>query len=121
MMFERGGFTGEEGLACATFRIAETGDGQYVVKLIAARSDVILTSPPLHSEEWAERAIACVKDSAARPDRYERRKGGGGYYFVLKHLNGQVIGTSELYWSEHARNNGMLSVEHNAKLAALVR
>jgi uncharacterized protein YegP (UPF0339 family) len=38
----------------------------------------------------------------------------GEPYFVLKAANGKVIGTSEMYSSESAMNDGIKSVKKNA-------
>ncbi|MPM83056.1 hypothetical protein SDC9_130119 [bioreactor metagenome] len=38
----------------------------------------------------------------------------GKFYFNLKAVNGQVIGNSEIYESEAARENGIKSVKTNA-------
>jgi hypothetical protein len=34
-------------------------------------------------------------------------------YFVLKAKNGEIIGTSEMYSSEQARDHGILAVRYN--------
>jgi uncharacterized protein YegP (UPF0339 family) len=47
------------------------------------------------------------------------KKSKAGCHFVLKAGNGQVIGTSEVYNSEAACENGIKSVETNAPKAAL--
>ena len=42
------------------------------------------------------------------------------YYFNLKATNGQVIGSSEMYSSESARENGIESIKKNAPEAEVV-
>ena len=54
-------------------------------------------------------------------DRYERKESTNGKpMFNLKAGNGQVIGTSELYESVAARENGIESVKKNAPDAEVV-
>ena len=43
----------------------------------------------------------------------------GSPYFNLKSSNGQVIGTSEMYSSTSAMENGIVSVKNNAANATI--
>lgn len=59
--------------------------------------------------------IESVKKNAVEDARYERKEAKNGVpYFNLKATNGQVIGSSEIYSSESARENGIESVKKNA-------
>ena len=51
--------------------------------------------------------------------KFSVRISKSGRHFVLKAGNGQVIGTSEVYTSEAACENGIKSVQTNAVKAAL--
>lgn len=51
--------------------------------------------------------------------KFSVRISKSGRHFVLKAGNGQVIGTSEVYTSEAACENGIKSVQTNAAKAAL--
>ena len=65
-----------------------------------------------------EKGIASVKENAPKDERYERKTAkSGSPMFNLKAANGQVIGTSETYSSESARDNGIASVKTNAPAA----
>ena len=62
-----------------------------------------------------------MKKKAPEDGRYERKEAkNGAPYFNLKAGNGQVIGTSEMYSSEAARDNGIESVKKNAPEAEIV-
>ena len=64
--------------------------------------------------------INSVRSNAPHEDRYERRTSRRDEpYFVLKAQNGEVIGTSEMYSSSAARDDGIRSVMHNAPIATL--
>jgi len=70
---------------------------------------------------WPVRVINSVKKNAANDSRFERKDTKSGkFMFNLKATNGQVIGTSESYESEKARDNGIESVKKNAPDASVV-
>ena len=59
--------------------------------------------------------------TVSKDARYERKESTNGKpMFNLKATNGQVIGTSELYESIAARENGIESVKKNAPDAEIV-
>ena len=65
--------------------------------------------------------IESVKTNSVDEGRFERKVAkNGDPYFVLKARNGQVIGQSEMYSSEAARDNGIASVMKNAPEAEVV-
>ncbi|NDW02657.1 YegP family protein [Yangia sp. PrR002] len=68
-----------------------------------------------------ENGIGSVRRNAPLDERYERKATSSGKpMFNLKASNGQVIGTSEAYSSEPAREAGIASVKINAEGARLV-
>ena len=63
----------------------------------------------------AENEISSVKTNAPIDSRYDRKTATNGqFYFNLKAANGEVIGTSEMYTTSTARDNGIESVKQNA-------
>ena len=42
------------------------------------------------------------------------------YYFALKASNGEIIGSSEMYNSTHARENGISAVKRDAPNASIL-
>lgn len=61
-----------------------------------------------------------VKKNSQDDARFERLEAKNGKpYFNLKATNGQIIGTSEMYESVAARDNGIESVKKNAPDAAV--
>lgn len=98
--------------------------GKFVIKttatgikfdLKAGNGQVILTSEVYTTKAACENGIESVKKNAPDDARYERKVSTNGKpMFNLKAVNGQVIGTSELYESEAARENGIESVKKNA-------
>ena len=64
--------------------------------------------------------IESVRKNSANDARFERKTSKSGKpMFNLKAANGQVIGTSELYESNSACENGIKSVAKNAPDAKL--
>jgi len=102
------------------FVLSTTSDGQYIFNLRAGNGETILTSERYKGKDGALNGIASVKENAALDERYERRTASNGaHYFVLKAANHQEIGHSEMYSSEAAMQNGIVSVKKNALEAAL--
>lgn len=96
------------------FELKKTASGQFMFNLKAGNGQVILTSEMYESKASAENGIESVKKNAADDERYERKTASNGApYFNLKAGNGQIIGKSEMYSSEAARDNGIESVKTN--------
>ncbi len=65
--------------------------------------------------------IASVQKNAPDDSRYERKESKNGkFMFNLKAGNNQVIGTSEMYNTSAACENGIKSVMNNAPDAKIV-
>lgn len=104
--------------------------GKFVIKntatgikfdLKAGNGQVILTSEVYTTKAACQNGIESVKKNAPEDARYERKDSSSGKpMFNLKATNGQVIGTSELYESVAARDNGIESVKKNAPDAEVV-
>ncbi len=98
-----------------TFELKLGKNGQFMFNLKAANHEVILTSETYHEKTDAEDGIASVKIFAVADANYERKTASNGQpYFVLKAANEEIIGKSEMYSSDAARENGIASVKTNA-------
>ncbi|MFA5684582.1 MAG: YegP family protein [Lysobacteraceae bacterium] len=96
------------------FELGKSSDGQYRFVLKAGNAETILNSELYTTKAAAEKGIASVQANAAQDERYERKSASNGKpYFNLKAANHQVIGTSQMYSSEAARDNGIESVKTN--------
>lgn len=88
--------------------------GKYTFNLKSANHQVILTSEAYESHDAAAEGIASVQRNAADEARFERKVAKSGEnYFVLKAVNGQVVGKSEMYGSAAAMEKGIASVKAN--------
>ena len=98
-----------------TFVISTRKNGEYQFNLKAGNGEVILASEGYSTKAACENGIASVKTNASNDARYDRLTAKNGkFYFNLKAANGKVIGSSEMYNTEAARNNGIDSVKKNA-------
>lgn len=98
-----------------SFIIKKASDGQTYFNLKAGNGETILTSEMYKAKAGALGGIESVKKNAPDDARYERKVSTNGkHFFVLKAANHEVIGQSEMYSSEAARDNGIASVKSNA-------
>lgn len=104
------------------FEIKKRKDGEFQFNLVAPNQEIILTSEGYTSLAGCKNGIESVKKNAQDMDRFEllNAKSGSKVYFVLKAGNGQVIGVSQMYADEAARQNGVESVHRFAPTAAIV-
>lgn len=92
--------------------------GEYRFRLKAGNGQTILASEGYTQKSGAKNGIESVRINAPHDSRYERKQATNGQYmFNLKAANGQVIGTSELYTTSAARENGIESVKSNGPTA----
>ncbi len=100
------------------FQIYKGQDDQLYFRLRASNGEVILVSEGYVSESGCRNGIGSVKENAAKDERYQRNVAGDGqFYFVLVAANGEVIGNSEMYSSETARDQGIEAVKKTAPIA----
>lgn len=98
-----------------TFQIDKAKDGQFYFRLKAGNGETILMSEMYKAKASAHNGIESVKKNAPLAERFEKKTSSKGQpYFVLKAGNHEVIGTSEMYSSDSACDNGIQSVMKNA-------
>ena len=103
------------------FHLKKSSDGQFRFVLKAGNGETILTSELYKQKASAINGIESVKMNAPLDERYERKVDKAGHpRFNLKAGNHEIIGTSEGYNSEAARDNGIESVKKNAPEAVVV-
>ena len=94
------------------FEVKVAKNGKLHWSLKASNGQVILTSQMYASRSNALAGIESVKKNAGLEERFEKKASDNGKpYFVLKASNGQVIGQSQMYQSESARDNAIASVQ----------
>lgn len=101
------------------FEIFKDKAGEFRFRLKAGNGQTILASEGYKQKAGATNGIESVQKNAPSDANYERKETkSGGYMFNLLAANRQVIGTSEVYTSAAARDNGIDSVKANAPGAA---
>jgi uncharacterized protein YegP (UPF0339 family) len=102
------------------FDLSKSSDGQFRFVLKAGNGEAILTSELYTAKSSAENGIASVQANCALDERYERKTSSNGKpFFNLKAANSQIIGTSQMYSSEAARDAGIESVKTNGTTATV--
>ena len=97
------------------FKKFKSKSGQYRFNLVAKNGEIILTSEGYTSKRNRNVGINSVRKNSQIEERYTRLTAkDGSHYFNLTATNGQIIGTSEMYSTEAAMENGILSVRKNA-------
>src|SRR5690606_1850769 len=103
------------------FEINVDKAGKHRFNLKASNGQVILSSQGYTTKSACENGIESVKTNSQKDDLFERLEASNGSpYFNLKATNGQVIGSSEMYSSNSAMENGIESVKTNAPDAKVV-
>lgn len=96
------------------FELSNSSDGQFYFVLKAANAETILTSELYKQKASAKNGIASVQTNGSLDERYERKVAKNGKpYFNLQAANHQIIGTSQMYSSDAARETGINSVKNN--------
>ncbi|MDO5978356.1 YegP family protein [Flavivirga spongiicola] len=99
----------------AKFEIYKDKRGEFRFRLKAGNGQSILASEGYAAKSGCTNGIESVRKNSKDDSRYDRLESkGGSPYFNLKATNGQVIGTSEMYSSTSAMENGIASVKKNA-------
>lgn len=102
------------------FEINKTKNGQFRFTLKATNGEIILNSELYKAKNSAQKGIASIQKHAQNDACFEEKTAQNGqFYFNLKSMNHQVIGTSEMYATEAARKNGIASVKKNATTATI--
>lgn len=105
------------------FNLTKNGKGAFHFNLIANNNEVILSSETYNSKQGALNGIESVREHSQEFKCFEMRKSRETPpkdYFVLKAVNGETIGVSEMYESKAAMLNGIDSVMENAANAPIV-
>lgn len=100
------------------FVLFRGSDDQFYFRLQAANGELILQSEGYTKKDSAHDGIASVKEKSRDDDRFDRRESSDGQcYFVLRAANNEIIGTSEIYTTTRAREDGIAAVMKTAPTA----
>ena len=104
------------------FEIYESDSGKYYFRLKASNGQVILSSQGYTTKANAINGAESVAKNAASRDNFEVKTASDGspFFNLLSAANKQVIGSSEMYSSKAAMENGIDSVMRTAPNAEVV-
>jgi uncharacterized protein YegP (UPF0339 family) len=96
------------------FQIKKSESGAFSFTLKAGNHEVILVSRMHTTDADLRSAIAQVRRNSQQAERFKRLVAKDkSPYFTLTDESGQVLGTSEMYLSAAAMENGIRSVMTN--------
>ncbi len=102
------------------FSIEDSSDEQFYFNLHAVNKEIILTSEMYTTKQNCKNGIDSVVENAPDDENYDRLISKNDmYYFNLKAGNDKVIGTSEMYTTSSARDNGIEAVKRDAPIAEI--
>ena len=102
------------------FVITKRANGEFQFNLKANNGQAILASEGYSTKAGCQNGIDSVKTNSQDDSKFDKKTSSNGkHYFNLKATNGQIIGTSEMYESVAARDNGIESVKNNAPTATV--
>ena len=97
------------------FEIYKDKKGEHRFRLKASNGEIILASEGYTAISGCKNGIASVQKNAIDDSRFLRKQSKSGkFMFNLRAGNNQVIGTSEMYNTNAACENGIKSVMKNA-------
>jgi uncharacterized protein YegP (UPF0339 family) len=103
------------------FELKKNEGGQFSFNLLASNGQIILTSQRYQAKASALAGIESVRKHAVDDAYFDRKTSAAKQpYFVLKAVNGRIIGQSEMYSSAAAMEKGIASVKTNAETAKVV-
>jgi Uncharacterized conserved protein len=102
------------------FVISRRFNGEYQFNLKASNGQIILSSEGYTTLANCLNGVEAVRRYSQDDTKFDRKTSTNQkLYFNLKALNGQIIGTSEMYETTSARENGITSVKLNAYTAPI--
>ncbi|WHF52429.1 YegP family protein [Chryseobacterium gotjawalense] len=103
------------------FIISKRKNGEYQFNLKASNGATVLTSEGYKAKASCENGIESTKKNSADDSKFDRKRSTNDkWYFNLKAGNGEIIGSSEMYESSIAMENGIESVKTNAPNAMTI-
>jgi uncharacterized protein YegP (UPF0339 family) len=96
------------------FEIHKSSDEKFVFNLKADNNEIILTGQTYSSKQHALDGIESVRNNSSKDAHYVRKQSTAKEpYFVLNAMNGETIGSSQMYSSASAMESGITSVKEN--------
>lgn len=105
----------------AQYILRKSLNNQYYFSLTAENNEKILASELYMAKSGALQGIQSVRVNSPIDSRYDRfTSSDNKYYFRLRAANNETIGTSEMYNTQQARENGIQAVKRVGPTAPVV-
>jgi uncharacterized protein len=102
------------------FVLKKSANEQFFFNLTAENNEVILTSELYWEKRSAMDGVQSVRANASEDGCFTRKTSADGkHYFVLASHNHEPIGSSEMYESGEAMENGIAAVKRCASGAQI--
>lgn len=102
------------------FEVTKRKNEEFQFNLKAGNGEIILSSEGYTTKVNCKKGIESVRRNSMEDSRFERKfTQSGKYYFNLKAINGQIIGTSQMYKTSSGCETGIQSVKKNAPSAVI--
>jgi uncharacterized protein YegP (UPF0339 family) len=96
------------------FELHKSSDDKFVFNLKADNNEIILTSQTYTTKQHALDGMESVRSNSPKDAQYLRKNSTANQpYFILNSTNGDTIGSSQMYSSGSAMENGIASVKEN--------
>jgi uncharacterized protein len=103
------------------FEITKRSDASFMFNLKASNGSIIMTSQGYSTKVACQNGIESVKTNSVDMKMFKQETASDGRpYFNLTATNSQIIGTSQMYASKQSRDQGIESVNKNARKAEVI-
>ncbi len=98
-----------------------TAESPFSFVFVDDNGDIVIKSESYKQKTSAKNGIESVKKNSQVDKNYiEKKSKNGKFFFNIKALNGQIVGTSSFYASEAEMKSAMANFKKNAKKAKVV-
>jgi hypothetical protein len=102
------------------YTVSLVGTSEYHWSLTARNAQTMLSSRIYAAKSGVETGIESCRANSSDEARYERMAANDSrYYFVLRSADGEIIGTSETYYSTRAREQAIALCKESGPSASV--
>jgi len=92
----------------ARYEIRDSKDDRYYWTLQGNNNETLLTSETYNTKEAANNGTESARKNTPYDERYVRKTASNGqFFFVLRAVNNETLGTSEMYTAASGRDSGI--------------
>lgn len=104
----------------SAFQVSTVEDGYFQFSYINSQGESVLTSPEFETQDRVEQAIQDVRVGSLMSQQIAKGKTPeGGFFFLIRDSQGQVVARSILFETEMTFDNALHNVRENACVAGV--